>query len=223
MRTRARLKALQQWTWETVCKGRKMKTPAPGMDVTKIVRQEPRVFLAYPPTRPDETKEENLLQQADGLDPLNVAPGIILAPVSGEVHFQEEKRFDRYNNVSRPKDMGQSLLTQLIFIVFEDGVRLPGFIDAAEEGEYPMNLIREGTEDGLFTLTDWMDDFRDALLSAKTIPGTDMVINDEMFEYGWYSDQKFIADRRPCFIGMVTVKFQCYAHQFNQDIENLLR
>ena len=218
MRTAVRLKALQNWTYKTVCEGRKMKTPAPNGDYTKIVRQEPKVFLGYAPTRPDTS------EYSGDVDPLNVAPGIIIAPVNGEVHFLEEKRFDRYSGVHRPQEMGQSLTVQNVFMVYEDGIRLPGFLDKVEAGEeYPMDLIKEGTEEGLFTLTNWMDDYKNALLSAKTIPGTDLFVNDEMFEYGWYSDQKFISDRRPCFIGMVTVKFQCYADQFNEQIENLLK
>ena len=218
MRTEERLRKLKAWTYETVCKGREMKAPAPNMDFTKIVRQEPKVFLAYAPTRKDESGFTT------DVDPLTVAPGIIIAPVDGEVHYLEEKRFDRYNGVHRSPDMGQSLTVQAVFMVFEDGIRLPGFLDAVEAGDpYPMKYIAEGTEDALFGLTNWMDDFKDALLSIKTIPGTDLVVNDEFFNYAWYSDQKFISDRRPCFIGLVTVKFQCYAAQFNKDMENLLR
>lgn len=217
MRTEERLRRLKEWTYKTVCQGREMKAPAPNMDVSKIVRQEPAVFLGYAPTRPD-------VSLYGDVDPLTVAPGIILAPVSGDVHYMEEKRFDRYNNVHRSKDMGQSLTVQAVFMVFEDGVRLPGFVDAVQRGEeYPMNLLREGTEEGLFTLTNWMDDYKDALLDAGGIPGTDLIINDENFDYGWYSDQKFISDRRPCFIGMVTVKFQCFGRQNNPEVEALLR
>jgi len=217
VRTEERLKKLRDWTYETVCKGRIMKAPAPNMDISKIVRQEPRAYIGYAPTRPD-------ISIYSETDPLTAAPGIILAPVSGDVHYMEEKRFDRYNDVHRSKDMGQSLIVQAVFMVFEDGVRLPGFIDALERGEeFPMELLREGTEEGLFTLTNWMDDYKDALLSAGSIPGTDLVVNDEAFDYGWYSDQKFISDRRPVFIGMVTVKFQCYADHLNREVQDLLR
>ena len=55
MRTRQRLSALKQWTYERLCQGRTMKAPAEGMDITQIVRQEPQVFLAWQPTRPDMT------------------------------------------------------------------------------------------------------------------------------------------------------------------------
>lgn len=217
MRTEERLRKLRDWTYQTVCQGRIMKAPAPNMDISKIVRQEPKAYIGYAPTRPD-------ISLFSETDPLTAAPGIILAPASGDVHYMEEKRFDRYNNVHRSKDMGQSLIVQAVFMVFEDGVRLPGFIDEVEQGkEFPMKLLREGTEEGLFTLTNWMDDYKDALLSAGSIPGTDLVVNDEAFDYGWYSDQKFISDRRPVFIGMVTVKFQCYADHFNQEIHDLLK
>lgn len=216
MRTVERLRKFQQWTYDTVCRGREMKTPAPNMDVRKIVRQEPKVFLGFAPMRPDESPTGDI-------DPLNVAPGIIIAPTFGYVKYMEEQRFDRYNDVHRPKEMGQSLSAQVLFFVYEDGVRLPGFIDSAKTGEYDMTKMREGTQDGLETLLNWMDDFKDALLSAKSIPDTDMFLNEAQAQYGLYSDQKFIADRRPVFIGMVTITFQCHADEFNNEVTRLLR
>ena len=217
MRTVERLRKFQKWTYETICKGRSMKTPAPNMDVRQIARQEPKVFLAYAPMRPDESNPTG------EIDPLNVSPGIIIAPTFGNLKYMEEQRFDRYNNVHRPKEMGQSLSAQVMFFVYEDGVRLPGFIDSAMNGEYDMSLIREGSQDGLETLLNWMDDFKDALLSTKGIPGTDMFLNEAESQYGLYSDQKFVADRRPAFIGMVTVTFQCHADEYNDEANRLLR
>ena len=216
MRTVERLRKLQQWTYDTVCRGREMKTPAPNMDVRQIVRQEPKVFLGFAPMRPDETLNGEV-------DPLNVAPGIIIAPTFGYLKYMEEQRFDRYNDVHRPKEMGQSLSAQVLFFVYEDGVRLPGFIESAKTGEYDMKKMREGTQDGLETLLNWMDDFKDALLSAKSIPDTDMFLNEAQAQYGLYSDQKFIADRRPVFIGMATITFQCHADEFNDEVTKLLR
>ena len=216
MRTVERLRKFQKWTYDTVCAGRQMKTPAPNMDVRKIVRQGPKVFLGFAPMRPDETLQGEV-------DPLNVAPGIIIAPTFGYLKYMEEQRFDRYNDVHRPKEMGQSLSAQVLFFVYEDGVRLPGFIDSAKTGEYDMTKMREGTQDGLETLLNWMDDFKDGLLSAKSIPETDMFLNEAQAQYGLYSDQKFIADRRPVFIGMVTVVFQCHADEFNDEVTKLLR
>lgn len=217
MRTVERLKKLQEWTFDTVCAGRKMKTPAPNMDIRKVVRQEPKVFLAFPPTRPDYT------DYAAEIDPMNVCPGIIIAPVSGYLKYMEEQRFDRYNNVHRPKEMGQSLSVQVLFFVYEDGVRLPGFVESAHIGAYDMTLIREGTEEGLFTLLNWMDDFKNALLSGRCIPGTDLFLNEAESQYGLYADQKFVSDRRPAYIGAVNATFQCHADAYNTEIEKMLR
>lgn len=217
MRTEERLRKFKQWTYETVCEGRKMKAPAKNMDIREIVTQEPQVYMAFTPTRKDVTD-----YVTGELDPISVCPGIIIAPTSGYVKYLEEQRFDRYNNVHRAKEMGQSLSAQVLFFVYEDGVRLPGFIDSAKTGEYDMTLLREGTEEGVYTLLNWMDDFKDALLSQKSIPGTDMFVNEAEMQYGMYSDQRYVADRRPAFIGLVTVTFQCHADEFNTEINELL-
>ena len=193
-----------------------MKTPAKNMDVTVIERQEPKVYIAFSPTRPDQSG------LSETVDPLNVTPGIIIAPTNGYVKYMEEQRFDRYN-VHRPKEMGQSLTAQILFFVYEDGVRLPGFTAAAKLGPMDMTRISDGTDEGVGTLLNWMDDFRDALLSVKTIPETDMYLNEAECMYGMYSDQKYIADRRPTYIGVVTVTFQCHADEYNDKINKLLR
>lgn len=216
MRSEERLRKLKKWTFETVCAGRSMKTPAQNMDVREIRRQEPKVYLAFPPARPDTS------DIAGDIDPLNVAPGIIIAPDPGTIKYMEEQRFDRYNNVHWPKSMGQSLPLQVLFFVYEDGVRLPGFVESAKSGPYGMNLITEGTEEGLFTLYNWMDDFKDALLSQKVIPDTDMVLNESEGRYGMYQDQRYVSDRRPIFIGIVPVTFQCFAEEYNEEINRLL-
>ena len=217
MRTVERLRKFQKWTFDTVCRGRQMKTPGPDMDVRKIQTQEPKVYLAFSPVRPDES---NFTGE---INPLNVCPGIIIAPTFGYLKYMEEQRFDRYNNVHRPKEFGQSLSVQVLFFVWEEGIRLPGFIESAKNGEYDMSLLAEGTQNGLETLLNWMDDFKDNLLSQKTIPGTDMYLNEAESQYGLYSDQKFVADRRPAYIGMVTATFQAHADESNDEITQLLR
>lgn len=217
MRTTERLDKLCRWTYETICQGREMKAPGPKMDVTKICRQEPKVFLSYAPMRPDESNFTG------DIDPLNVSPGIIIAPSPSYWKYMEEQRFDRYNNVHRPKEMGQSLSVMVLFFVYEDGVRLPGFIESAKEGPYDMSLMVEGTREGFMTLMNWMDDFRDALLSRKTIPGTDLFLNEAEATSTPFTDQKFIADRRPAYIGISYVTFQCHADEYNDEINRLLR
>lgn len=216
MRTVERLRKVVGWTYDTVCKGRSMKAPADKMDIRKIVRQEPKVYLMYPPTRPDTSTYGEI-------DPLAVVPGIIIMPTTSNVKNMEEQRFDRYNGVHRPKEMGQSLSLQALFFVYEDGVRLPGFVESAKAGPYDMTLLREGTQEGVETMLNWMDDFKDAMLSSKIIPHTDLVVNEAEMHYGPYADQRFVADRRPVFIGFVTVTFQCHADEWNDNIQDLLR
>ena len=216
MRTIERLKKFQEWTYKKVCKGRSMKAPAPKMDIRKVDRQEPKVFLGYTPMRHDQS---NFTGE---IDPLNTAPGIIIAPTGGYLKNPEEQRFDRYNKVNRPKEMGQSLSAQVLFFVYEDGIRYPGFVESAKSGEYDMSLIAEGTQEGLTTLINWMDDFTDALMAEKAIPDTDLVLNMAESTYSLYSDQKYIADRRPVFIGVVTVTFQCHADEYNDKVNELL-
>ncbi|MBQ8708516.1 MAG: hypothetical protein IJ523_10555 [Succinivibrionaceae bacterium] len=194
-----------------------MKTPAPNMDITKIVRQEPRVFIGYYPMRSDQT------QWAEE-DVLNTAPSVLLMPTQAPVKYMEEERFDRYNGVHRPQQLGQALSIQALFSVYEDGVRMPGFVAKAEdEGFYDMSLIKEGTKEGLFTLLDWMDDFKDALLGQKMIPHTDLFVRESSMSYGLWADQKYINDKRSLFYGFVNVTFQCYAEEKpNEDYQSLL-
>lgn len=209
MRTRQRLLALKQWTYDTVCKGRSMKTPGRDKegneDITVISRQEPKVFLGWQPSRPDAIG-------ALRVDPLNVCPGILIAPSIANVKYVEEKRFDRYSDVHRPQELGQWLNVSILFSVYEPGIRLPGFVESASsEAGLDMSLIKEGTEEGLFTLLDWIDDFKDALVAAKSIPGSDLFVDEMNLTYSPYTESGFIVDKRPLYYGFVNAKFQCYS------------
>lgn len=216
MRTTERLRMLADWTYKSVCKGRKMKTPATAMDISQIVRQEPKVYIAYYPMREDHTAWA-------APDALNTAPSILIMPTASYAKYMEEQRFDRYNNVHRPKELGQQLSVQTLFSVYEDGVRMPGFIDKLENGEMDMSLIKEGTEDGLQALFNWMDDYVQALIGAKIIPHTDLQVNEASMSYTMYTDQKYVNDKRPLFYGIVNVSFQCYAEEkLNREIQRLL-
>lgn len=217
MRTTERLKKLKEWTFENVCRGKRLKAPARDGDITKTERVEPRVFLGFAPSRPDLTR----MGEAD---PMNCAPSIIILPASSFAKNMEEQRFDRYSGIKRPKEMGQQLAAHIIFTVYEDGVKLPGFIEKIEEtGKLDVRLIREGTEEGLFTLLNWMDDFMEALLGAKSIPGTDLIVNEASTVYGLRADQRYIVDKRPLYYGQVDVMFNCYADEKpNETYTNLL-
>lgn len=50
-----------------------------------------------------------------------------------------------------------------------------------------------------------------------------MFLNEAECQYGLYSDQRFVADRRPVYIGVITLTFQCHADEYNQQVTKLLR
>lgn len=218
MRTRTRLEGLKKWITKELCTGRIMKAPGENMDISDIERQEPRCYLAWAPSRIDSTGQFRE-------DPISVCPGIIVMPNQSYAKFMEEKRFDRYNNVHRPPDMGQHLSVSILFSVYEPGIRLPGFISSVgEDGRgLDMTLIEEGTEEGLFTLVDWMDDCMEALLRDRSIPGTDLFLEENTMTYSLYTDQSYVVDRRPIYYGFINVTFGCYAEEgVNSAVKNLL-
>ena len=218
MRFSERLTGLKKWTYKELCKGRMMKAPAENMDIGTINRQEPPVYLAWAPARVD--KAGNLKEI-----PLSTVPGILIMPNQTYAKYMEEKRFDRYNNIHRPQDMGQHLSATILFSVYEPGVRLPGFIDSMDEkGQgLDMSLILEGTEQGFMTLMNWMDDCMQKLLGDKVIPHTDLFVQEETVTYSLYTDQSYVVDRRPNYYGFVNVVFGCHAGEaYNPEIERLL-
>lgn len=218
MRTTERLRGLKAWAEKNLCQGRVMKAPGPKFDMGEIVWQEPRCYLGWYPARMDSTGH---LRE----DPASVSPGILIMPLPAYAKHMEEKRFDRYNNVHRPPDMGSHLNVDILFSVYEPGVRLPGFIDSiGENGEgVDLSLLMEGTQEGLFTLLDWMDDCKEALLRDRMIPNTDLTVEENSITYSLYSDQKYIVDSRPNYYGFVSVSFNGYADRgVNQEINNIL-
>ena len=217
MRISEELRKLKAWTYEELCKGREMKTPAEKMDVTKVCRQEPKPFLVFLPTREDASGYVDTM-------PMNTIPGIVILPSSGHAKYADEKRFDRFQNIHRPKAVGKQLNIRFLFMVYEDGLRLPGFVDKIEQGQgMDMSLVAEGTEEGVFLLLDWMDDCMSKLLGQKVIPGTDLAVIPETVIYDLYTDQKYVNDKRSIFYGFVDVVFQCLAEEeYNTDIAGFL-
>lgn len=218
MRTVGRLKGLQAWITDTLCSGRELKAPAPNMNIGEIVRQEPRCYIAWAPARMDTSGK---LRE----DPISVCPGIIIMPNQSFAKYSEEKRHDRINNIMRPELLRRHLSVSILFCVYEPGIRLPGFIDSVgEKGQgLDMSLIKEGTEEGLCTLLDWMDDGIEALLGARTIPGTDLYLEDDSVTYALYTDQNYVVDRRPVYYGFINATFGCYStERVNETINELL-
>ena len=218
MRFSERLTGLKNWTYKELCKGRVMKAPAENMDIGIINQQEPTVYLAWAPARMD--KAGNLKEI-----PLSTVPGILIMPNQTYAKYMEEKRFDRYNNVHRPQEMGQHLAVSILFSVYEPGIRLPGFVDSVDKNGKGLDtsLILEGTEQGLFTLMNWMDDCMGKLLGQKMIPNTDLFVQEDTITYSLYTDQSYVVDRRPIYYGFVNVVFGCHVNEdFNPEIEKLL-
>lgn len=216
MRTSQRLLGLKNWAEKELCAGRVMKKPAPDMDIAKIVRGEPECFLAWQPERPDLTGGPNEI--------ISVCPAIQIMPKSGYIKYVEEKRFDRYSNISRPQEFGQTLIVDMLFSIYEPGIRLPGFVDSVESGKgIDMTLLKEGTEEGLFTLLDWMDECKEKMLALGNIPGTDLIMDNSTATYSMYNDGHYVVDKRPIFYGFVSVEFKCYANEApNRDIDKHL-
>lgn len=200
MRTTERLRKLKAWVFAELCQGRSMKAPGEKMNIRQIVTQEPKCYLAWHPTRPNATP-----RQPD--DEISVCPGVLIMPNTSKARDMEEKRFDRYNGVHRPPELGQTLSVSILFSVYEPGIRLEGY---AESGN--MALLEEGTEQGLFTLYDWMDDCLELLLKEKRVPGTDLYVQDASIAYSLYADQSYVVDKRPLHYGFVNVTFGCYTN-----------
>ena len=221
MRTYERLEALKNWTYDVVCRGHRMKTEPPDRDITQFRDPvEPVVFIAYAPKRYDISNSTGELEE----QPVSVAPSITIMPDISNVKYVEPQRFDQYKGVHRPQEYGQQLNVQMLFTVYEDDIRLPGFVDQYEDdGTFDMTLLKEGTQAGLETLMDWMDEFKKALLTQQTIPDSDMTLNEANFLYGLRADQKYITDNRPLYYGLCVVSFYCVAEEGqNEEISALL-
>ena len=218
MRMTERLRGLKAWAVRELCEGRMMKAPSPNQDIAVITRQEPGCWLGWAPARLDRTGQ---LQEI----PFSTVPGIVILPNQAYAAYMMEKRGDR-QSMERPKAMGQQVSVTMLFSVYEPGVRLEGFTDSADPHGAGLDVtkVMEGTEEGLMTLMNWMDDCMDALLGAQVIPGTDLAVDPESVVYSLYTDQQFVVDRRPIYYGYVNAIFNTYVNEcINEDIEALLR
>lgn len=213
--TRERMLALKAWITKELCKGRLMKTE--GENVLEVKWQEPRCYCGFWPAWPERDGAMDRVVA-------NTIPGILIMPGVGNVMYVEEKRFDRYNNVRRPKELGQSFPVTLLFAVYEDGIREPGYIPAMEDGAPRNDLRLDGTEEGMFALSDWIDECKAKLLAVRHIPGADLAVNTDSMTYGLYEDQNFMVDKRPIYYGTLVVAFDTYAADWGESaLENALK
>lgn len=196
-----------------------MKTPARDADgredIATIARQEPIAYLGFYPMRPDST---GILRK----DPMNVCPGILISQIPDYAKYVEVQRFDRYNDIHRSQELGQWLNINMLFSVYEPGIRLSGFVQSAETG-LDMSKFVEGTEEGVFTLADWIDDLKDELIAAKSIPGSDLFVDDKTITYGPLVESGYIAEKRPIFYGSINARFECYSdNKGNKTVDEYL-
>ena len=218
MRFTERFRGLKDWTIKELCEGREMKVPAENMDIGVIRRAQPNCFLGWAPARVDATGRLTEI-------PNITVPGIIIMPNQQYAKYMEERRFDRYNNVHSPQEMGQRLGVSILFGIYEPGIRLPGFKESVGENGSGMDLslIQEATEEGFYTIMGWMDDCVEKLLGAKNIPHTDLNVWEETVTYSLYVDQEYVKDLRPLYYGFVNCVFGCYATEArNPKLDELL-
>jgi len=213
MKTRQRLIGLRDWLQATVCDGRKMKAPPNSMDTLDFTYQDPKVYIGFAPQRPNPFDPSG--------DRVSVAPSIIVMPNPAKQAYIEEKRWDRFDKIRRNKEMGQHFNVTMLCTVYEPGVRDAAF---AMEDNIDVKHIDEGTEQGIFTLSDWMDDIRDRLLSQQFIPNTDLFLDAESLIEAFYTDENYIVDKRPLYYGYVACDFGCFAERHEQNpIDDFLR
>ena len=206
MRTRERLEGLKKWVFESVCKGRQMKSPAKSGRIADAYYKEPTCHVGWAPAHIDRNGVMHMEE--------SLAPSVLIMPKPGYVKNMEEQRYDSDNHIKRPQEMGQTLPVDILFCVYEPGIRLPGFSESAgrKEGADP-SLLMEGTEQGLYTLTDWMDDLMEKLIGGRIIPGTDLLLNDAKAAYSLYTDQSYVVDKRPLYYGFITCEFNGHANE----------
>ncbi|MBR3740534.1 MAG: hypothetical protein IKN04_08745 [Clostridia bacterium] len=216
MRDTERLRKTQRWFYDELCKGRQYKVPK-GNNILNVDTAEPRVFLAYQPLRPDYYGNPTNLSPTPVFedDPYSTCPSITIMPGPGYLQYMQDKRFDNYKNIYRPKKMGQTLSTTNLFAIYEPGIRMPGFVESMESGTPDMSLLKDGSEAGLLTLMDWMNDAKELVLREQHVPGTDMILDKDSAIESLFSDQNYIVDRRPIYYGFLLITWNCHADTGN--------
>ena len=198
MTTAERLKVLQEWLYKECCEGREMKCPNPDGIVADVTYEEPTVFIGFYPTRTDETGiKEN---------PISTVPSLLIMFGQGFAERMQEQRFDRYSGIHRPKELGGTIPIAILFATYDPGDRMERFEDVPS----PEFLV-ESTEQGLFTLTNWMDDVKAKLLGTVCIPGTDMFLWKDTLSYSPLTESGQIVDKRPFYYAFINCEFGLYS------------
>lgn len=208
MRYRQRLEKLRDWVLKTCCEGRSMKTP--GKTEYDVAWREPRCFLG------------NFPASAQG-ELFNVAPCILILPAGGLAEGDTSQYLDSRSGISRPKDMGATLQVQIVHVSYDPGERTGIRKDDGRADPKQALIINEDADEGMLALIDWMDDTMAALVGAKSITGSDLTIKEDTVGFEPFKENGALADRRPYYLGHVTVEFASVTHRTNnEEIEALL-
>lgn len=191
---RERLIRLGEWVRDTCCEGMMLKTlaRAQGKDEVKLIR--PRCFVG------------NFYPTGTESDPYNVSPSILVMFAGGNGSGETMKYMDNRNSVKRPKEIAQTLEVQLIHSVYEP-IKRP-----VSKGNTDMPFS-ECIDEGSLVLQDWMEQTMAHLIGADSIPGTDLFIQPETVRWEPLKEDGAVADRRPIYLGVVTVTFETETRQ----------
>lgn len=187
MLTDERMECLRGWVERKCCCGKLMKAPQGKDDLSAqlVVPQCYKYF--YPKRRADASVEA-----------ANVAPSILVVPLIDEAQNMEEKRFDRYANVSRPKDLGERQSVQFIFTTYEPG-------EVKRDGAF--TTLEDTGSKGTAALLTWMDELKELLLSNHNVPDSDMYLLYDTIRGGLRTDMNAVMDLRPYYQGILLATF----------------
>lgn len=200
-----RLKLLKQFCYESVCRGKRMKAPQNGPDGRSddllVAEKEPEVFIGMYPRRKNGREREAT----------RVAPSILFIPGTSLAERYREKRWDKYQNVKRQREMSAELNAQFLFTMYDPGLRI---------GE----TIADNTEDAILSLVDWMMEWQRTLIGNKgRIAGTDLFVYDDSTVWSLLSNDESLDDRRPYYFGVVQASFGHYSNKTTDpELESIL-
>lgn len=187
-----------------------MKTPVLRGKDYDIEYKEPECFLGnYYPMMVSNVKE-----------PYKIAPSILIMTGGGLAAGETEEYLDSRQGISRPKEVGATLNVQLIHVIYDPGERT-GVLkeDGSADPHEAFKWDNERDEGSLF-LMDWMDDTQAALLGADSIPGCDLIVKRSTVGWEPLKENGAVADRRPLYLGFVSVTFEAPTREKDNDIIN---
>lgn len=201
---RERLVRLGEWVKTTCCDSMMLKAPVESADGDAVKLIRPRCFVG------------NFYPAFTAGDPYKVSPSILVMFAGGNGCGETMKYMDNRNSIKRPREIAQTLEVQLIHAVFEPiQMRVKTGVT-----ETPWD---ECIDEGSMVLQDWMEQTMAHLIGADTIPGTDLFVQPESVRWEPLKEDGAVADRRPAYLGVVTVTFETETRQDdNEAIRALL-